>query len=98
MRDLATLTAGDFEPLIGTPFEVAVGELPPLAIRLTEVARLPGHPDRRAPFAIRFEGPESPVLAHVTHHLRHPELGELELFLGPVVSAGPGIRYEALFA
>jgi len=98
MRDLAQLTAVDFEPAVGSLFHVRQGEREPLAIRLSEVVTFGEHPGRRAPFALRFAGPLTPVLEHATHRLEHPDLGELDLFLGPVQSAGPGITYEAVFA
>lgn len=98
MRDLAALTPGDFEPLIGTAFAVALGELPSLAIQLIEVAARGPQPGRRTPFALYFTGPASPVLEPLAHLLSHPVLGELELFIGPVMSTGPGITYEAIFA
>ena len=97
MRDLAALTPADFEPAIGTVFEVDCGAAEPLPIRLSEVVTFTERPGHRQPFALRFEGPDSPVLAHVTHHIAHPDLGDLELFLGPVQSASAGITYEAVF-
>jgi hypothetical protein len=109
VRDLAALTAGDFEPLIGTDFEVfrfdpsgPDGAGPPgapvLVIGLVEVQQLGERPGHRRPFVLHFEGPTSPVLAQQMHHLSHAEMGELELFVGPVMSDGPGITYEAVFA
>lgn len=118
MRDLAALTAGDFEPLIGTDFEVYDSDVyglqvsgsdvpgpgtsgpPPalaLVIRLVEVRRLGERPGHRQPFALHFRGPTSPVLAQQIHRMSHVEMGELEFFLGPVMSDTPGITYEAVF-
>ncbi|HXW79651.1 MAG TPA: hypothetical protein VEJ84_09130, partial [Acidimicrobiales bacterium] len=92
MRDLAALTADDFEPLTGSDFRVAASkaagstaETSALVIRLVEVRRLKERPGYRPPFVLHFEGPLSPVLAQEVHHLSHPELGELELFVGPVM-------------
>jgi hypothetical protein len=114
VRDLAALTAADFEPLIGTDFEVFASPVPGcdlpgsempgppgapvLVIRLVEVHLLPEWPGHRQPFVLHFTGPASPVLAQQIHRLTHSSMGELELFLGPVVSATPGITYEAVFA
>lgn len=98
MRDLASLTPADFEAAIGTVFEVHYGAADPLPIRLTEVVVFGERPGHRQPFALRFEGPDCTVLAHVTHRLAHPDLGELDLFLGPIQTAGEGITYEAVFS
>ena len=109
MRDLAALTAADFEPLVGTDFQVSGADVPGpdasapppatvLVIRLVQVQLLrerTGH--RRQPFVLRFTGPASPVLAQQIQRLSHAEMGELEFFLGPVVSDPPGVTYEAVF-
>ena len=108
MPDLGALTAGDFEPFIGTDFEVFDIQVPgretpgppaalALVVRLVEVQLLRERPGHRQPFALHFTGPTSPVLAHQVHRLSHAGMGELELFLGPVVSDAPGITYEAVF-
>jgi hypothetical protein len=97
MRDLASLTAADFQPAIGTVFEVDRGGADALPIQLTEVVAFGERPGYRPPFALRFEGPNSPVLAQATRRIVHPDLGELELFLGPVQSASDGVTYEAVF-
>jgi hypothetical protein len=107
MWDLAALTADEFEPLIGTNFEVSgqvsdfqvPGPYQPsvLAIRLVEVQRLPERPGQRQPFVLHFEGPTSPVLLQQMHRVSHAELGDIEFFLGPVMSDGPGVTYEAVF-
>lgn len=98
MPDLAALNPDDFRHAVGTLFEVYFGGAEPLPIRLAEVVTFGARPGHRQPFALRFEGPTWPVLAQVTHHVVHPELGELDLFLGPVQSDADGITYEAVFA
>lgn len=97
MRDLASLTPADFGPAVGTLFEVHYGAAEPLSIRLAEVVTFAERPGHRQPFALRFDGPDFPVLAQVMHRLVHPDLGELDLFLGPVHTGSPGITYEAVF-
>jgi hypothetical protein len=98
MRDLAAVRAEDFEPAIGTVFEIALAGHAPLALRLTEVRLHGERPGHRRPFSLEFLGPGAPVLAHATHAIAHPQLGELELFLGPIVSDADGITYEAVFS
>lgn len=97
MRDLASLTPEDFERLVGTAFAVD-GEATGPALQLVEVVRFEPRPGRRVPFTLRFSGPQAPVLEPETHRLRHPELGEIEIFLGPVVSDAADVIYEAVFA
>ena len=98
MRDLASLTAADFAAVLGSDFEIVDGESAPVRIRLSEVVELGERPGHRRPFSLRFHGPRSPTLAHVTHRVAHAEMGEFDLFLGPVGSDPDGILYEAVFA
>ena len=98
MRDLASLTAADFEAVVGTEFEIVGGEEGPLKLRLAEVVVLGERPAHRQPFSLRFYGPLSPAYEHLTHHVVHAEMGEFELFLGPVAADSERITYEAVFA
>jgi hypothetical protein len=97
MRDLAGLTAADFDCAAGSVFEVLDPGLEPLAIRLDAVVRFQERPGHRQPFSLRFAGPQAPVLAHTMHRIRHEDMGDLEIFLGPVVSDSSGTTYEAVF-
>ncbi|HWF49172.1 MAG TPA: hypothetical protein VG294_00895 [Solirubrobacteraceae bacterium] len=98
MRDLAALTGADFEGAVGTDFEIDDGESGAVKIRLAEVVLMSERPGHRRPFSLRFHGPLSPVLPHLTHHLEHAEIGSLELFLGPIAAEPDRIVYEAVFA
>lgn len=107
MRDLASLTAADFVPVVGSDFEVleieAGGPLPDesserLRLRLAEVVELPeGEAGFRRPFSLRFRGPRHPLLGQLTHRLGHEQLGEMEVFLGPIAADADGTTYEAVF-
>jgi hypothetical protein len=98
MRDLAALTAADFAAVLGSDFEILAGESAPVRLRLREVVELGERPGHRRAFSLRFLGPRAPTLAHVTHRIAHAEMGEFDLFLGPVGSDADGITYEAVFA
>jgi hypothetical protein len=98
VRDLASLTAAEFEAALGSAFEIVATGSDPLEIRLTNVVRLPERPGYRQPFCLQFHGPPSPVLEQVVHRAVHAEMGELDIFLGPVASHPDGTTYEAVFA
>jgi hypothetical protein len=98
MRDLASLSAADFEGAVGTDFEIRDGESHQVKIRLTEVVVLGERSGHRRPFSLRFHGPLSPALEQVTHDVTHAEMGRFELFLGPVAADADRITYEAVFA
>ncbi len=97
MRDLSALTAADFESAVGTEFEVARGDAESVALRLVRVTVVGERPGHRTPFALEFIGPRLPVLDQVIHRMTHPDMGEFELFVGPVVSEADGTTYEAVF-
>jgi len=47
VRDLASLTAAEFEAALGSAFEIVATGSDPLEIRLTNVVRLPERPGYR---------------------------------------------------
>lgn len=96
-RDLGLLCAADFQAVAGTDFQVSVGQSRTLELRLVEVVEFGEHPGQRRPFILRFQGPPGPVLAQVVHRLEHPDMGELELFLGAVSNDADVTIYEAVF-
>jgi hypothetical protein len=105
LRDLAPLGAADFQAVAGSPFRVSVGPSLTLELRLVEVVDLgqrPGErpsqrPSQRPPFVLRFQGPPEPVLEQVVHRLEHTEMGDLDIFLGPVSNDAEVTMYEAVF-
>ncbi len=103
MRDLAALTAGDFEPLVGEEFhlsgtEAGTEQVGAIVVQLVEVLRQREWPGHRQPFVLHFSGPGEPVMSQGVYRLSHSALGQLECFMGPVMSDTPGITYEAVFS
>ncbi len=99
MRDLASLTAANFEAVLDSTFQVVDTQgSAVLSFSLVQVVRLPERPGYRPPFSLRWSGPPTPILAQGIHHLTHPELGELEIFLGPIAADASAATYEAIFA
>lgn len=93
---MTTFRKSDFEPHIATIFEVAPAGMAPVAIELVEVtetasAELDG-------FSLLFRGDATSVFRHDTHTVRHPVMGELEFFLGPVhTGRTDAVHYQAIF-
>jgi len=95
---LEKLQRTDFEQLVGQEFSLAA-EGKELPLRLLEASRLgqtSGNPDR-APFALLFRGPKDPPLNQGTFEFRHPEIGNLSLFLVPIGPDAEGLCYEVVF-
>ncbi len=97
MRDLARLTADDFESFVGDEFDVDPEGSAPVKIVLLKVLRLGDSPETEKPFAIHFLGPRAPVLTHDVHRLVNPDFGELDIFIGPVLPSNDETTYEAVF-
>lgn len=93
MRDLATLSVGDFAALRGDRFRVAPDGTPAFDVELVEVTEIPREPGGRAPFSLVFRGGPNPPLPQRIFHVEHAELGALEIFLVPIAAD----RYEAVF-
>ena len=86
---------------VGEAFLVAAaddgGECSLLLDEVRRLGAVPGAP-RHEPFALLFSGPREPALPQATHRLRHPDLGDLDIFLVPVGRAPDGgFLYEAIF-
>ncbi|WP_338285882.1 hypothetical protein [Luteolibacter sp. LG18] len=53
--------------------------------------------DKYTAFSILFRAPQGSPSEDGTYHIRHQELGEMELFLTPVGRYTDHVRYEAAF-
>ena len=99
------LTHDLFAPHVGDSFAVAGGpggEDVVLVLTDTWESQEAGGPgpdgQSRRQFSLFFSGPVEALLPQGTYVLRHPELGELDLFLVPLGPGDDGMRYEAAFA
>ena len=87
----------DFETHIATTFEVAPAGMAPIPIELVEVKD--SSSASLDTFSLMFKGSTDSVFRHNTHMVRHPAMGELELFLGPVhTGKTDAVYYQAVFS
>lgn len=94
---MGTFKKSDFEPHIASTFEVAPPDMTPVALELVEVKDASSA--AVAGFSLLFKGGADPVFRHNTCTVRHPALGELELFLGPVhTGRTDAVYYQAIFS
>jgi hypothetical protein len=92
------MTAAEFDGAVGSAFEVLDSDgRVVLSLSLVQVVPGPERPGQRQPFSLYWTGVATSILPSSTHHLTHPELGDMEIFLGPVATNGPGVTYEAVF-
>lgn len=97
---LESFTIDTFALHEGETFTMQAGDSE-LELRLDEVTPLrePGGDGsrRRRPFSLVFVGPASPAYEQRIYGLRHPHIGEFELFLVPIGPNPEGMRYQAIF-
>lgn len=97
---LQDLTLESFTPLIGEAFTADAGGGNTLSLTLIEARTTAQEGDarrNRAPFALLFRGPRSPVYAQQIFPLHNAALGTLEIFLVPMQPDANGTLYEAVF-
>jgi hypothetical protein len=98
MLDLATVTCGEFVAFLDQDFEIVFsdGTLP---VKLIEVKKWgPDQPPNiRQPFALMFRLERALRLPQGIYKMRHPQLGEMEIFLVQVGADANSSTLEAVF-
>lgn len=87
----------DFEPHLNSIFDVCPEGMGMVTIELVEVT------DKSCAsldaFSLLFRGGNDAVFGHYTHTVRHPAMGELSIFLGPVhTGKTDAVYYQAIFS
>jgi hypothetical protein len=96
MIDSGSLNRESFEPLLNQIFEVVPKGMEKIEVELVAVEGT--DTDQVEAFSLMFRGGRERVFRHDTHRVRHPGLGEFELFMGPVMTGkNDGIYYQAVF-
>jgi hypothetical protein len=97
MLDLATVRCEEFAACLNHDFEVVFSD-GTLALKLSEARPLGVRPESiREPFALTFLGPAKLRLPQGIYKMRHPELGEMEIFLVPIAADQTSSAFEAVF-
>lgn len=81
---------------IGSEFDVSIDSSRTLRLTLTDVVESVKTKHSEA-FSLFFRGPSDTFLPQRTRTMKHPTLGEFELFLVPVAQDKNGFQYEAVF-
>jgi hypothetical protein len=93
------LTCAAFEPLVGHRFELVPPGGEAVEIELSSaVEGVAAAAGDRVPFSLVFHAGPGPVVAQQICKLRHPGLGDVDLFVVPIVPDARGMRYEIVFA
>jgi hypothetical protein len=97
MLDLATVTCEEFAACLNQDFEIVFtdGTLP---VKLSEARPLGVRPESlREPFSLAFVAARPLRLPQGTYKMRHPQLGEMEIFLVQVAADQSSSTLEAVF-
>jgi hypothetical protein len=97
MLELEKVECDQFAACLNQDFEIVFtdGTLP---VKLSEARPLGVRPESiREPFALTFLGRAGLRLPQGTYKLRHPNLGEMEIFLVQVAADQSGSSFEAVF-
>jgi uncharacterized protein DUF6916 len=98
MLDLATLRLEQFRPCLNQDFDIVFpdGALP---VKLIEVKQWgPDQPAHiRQPFTLAFRAGRSLRFPQGIYKMRHPELGEMEIFLVQIAADTNSSTLEAVF-
>jgi hypothetical protein len=97
---LDTLTIQTFQPLVGQPFAVIVGDDRFMPAHLVAVQPLATDDDsrrRRTPFTLVFRGPAGGHLPQDSYDIRSHDMELPGVFLVPIGPDDEGMLYEAVF-
>ena len=85
-----------FTQSVNSEFQVIRDGSRAFDLKLTEVVDV-FESGRQQAFSVFFQGPLEHFMQQGTYKLRHPELGEFEIFLVPSAQTKDGFQYEAAF-
>ena len=100
MLDLAKVTSENFRPYLDQMFKIESESGKDIEAELIEVQEHPqwhGAHSKRMPFAIVFRIRKNDVLSQGTYKVAHDKMGEVHLFLVPIIPDQDGNLYEAVF-
>jgi len=97
MLDLATVRCEQFTPCLDQDFEIVFsdGVLP---LKLSQARSLGVRPESiREPFSLAFVAGRPLRLPQGVYRMRHPQLGEMEIFLVQIAADQTSSTFEAVF-
>ena len=101
--DLAAIKIDRFEPLVSEvflarPLEVLTSQSS-FELELVRIISQPlgSQEGRRTPFSLFFDGPVGAVVEQGLYNVRHPQTGDMLLFLVPVAQENDRLQLQAVF-
>lgn len=85
-----------FTPLLNDKFEVFPVGMDRVEVELVHIKDKSN--DFAEAFSLLFRGPRDNVFPHNTHRMKHPGIGEFDVFIGPIMyPETDGVYYEVIF-
>jgi hypothetical protein len=85
-----------FTPFLNGKFEVFPVGMDKVELELIKISEKSS--EFSEGFSLLFRGPKDNVFPHNTHRMKHPGIGEFDLFIGPVMyPKTDGVYYEVIF-
>ncbi len=96
-KTVEMLKRNDFDPHLNSSFAIHTGEGETVKAKLVEITDRSN--EQVEAFSLLFKGPKNKPIPHDTQKVKHAKLGELSLFIGPVVyHKTDGTYYETVFS
>ncbi len=97
MLDLATVTCQEFAACLDQDFDIVFTD-GTVSVRLSEARPLGVRPESiREPFSLAFVAARPLRLPQNIYKMRHPQLGEMEIFLVQIAAGATSSTFEAVF-
>ena len=97
MIDVSNLKKSTFDPYLNNKFEVHTQSVGVVEVELIEITD--DSDEYMENFSLIFKGPLEKPFEQRIHQLKHPEMGELELFLVPITYGKMDAMYfQAIFS
>ena len=93
---MAQMHAATFKPLEQSTFRIQ-GKSGSTPLKLMQVSEHPMEANMEQ-FSLAFEGSRQTPLAQGTYRLKHPQLGQMDLFLVPAAPGNRSQSYNATFS
>lgn len=93
---IETLKKTSFDPHLNEKFEIHTESVGMVEVELVEITEK--KQENVENFSLIFKGPEDKAFEQKMHTVKHPKMGEFDLFLVPVISEKKGgLYYQAVF-
>lgn len=97
MIDVSNLKKSSFDPYLNSKFQVHTDPVGIVEVELVEITEIKY--ENQESFSVIFRGPQDKIFEQRIRKIKHPKMGEIDLFLVPITSEKQdGQYYQAVFS